>query len=104
MKEQIIKAIRSLRNNQVEPHQQVMVVMLDGKARDVKSHMRILKSFRRPYVTFRWKRGELLIDAGWVDDTPVIVFEKLKNAGKKDSLILAFDLFNALRDNAPLYT
>lgn len=102
--EQIVKTIRSLRDNNVAPHEQVMVVMLDGKARDVKNHMRILKSFRRPYVTFKWKRGELLIDAGFVDEVPVIVFEKVKNAGKKDSLILCHDLFNEMRDNAPLYT
>lgn len=102
--EQIVKTILSLRDNDVAPHEQVMVVMLDGKPRDVKNHMRIVKSFRRPYVTYKWKRGELLIDAGFIEDVPVIVFEKVKNAGKKDSLILAHDLFNVMRDNAPLYT
>ncbi|KAF4495978.1 chitin synthase [Fusarium agapanthi] len=38
------------------------------------------------------------------NDFPVIVLEKLKNGGKKDSLILCHDLFNCIRPNAPIYT
>lgn len=102
--EQIIKTIYSLRDNEVEPHQQVMCVILDGKQRDVKSHMRIIKSFRRPYVTSKFKRGELIIDAGFMENVPVICMAKVNNSGKKDSLILCHDLFNAMRENAPLYT
>ncbi|EEU39823.1 uncharacterized protein NECHADRAFT_39578 [Fusarium vanettenii 77-13-4] len=103
--EQIVKTIYSLRDNGVEPHRQVMVVILDGKPRDVKSHMtRIVSGFERPYVSLKWKKGVLRVLAGFMMDVPVIVIEKVKNAGKKDSLILCHDLFNYARDNSPLYT
>ncbi|KAJ4264278.1 hypothetical protein NW762_005474 [Fusarium torreyae] len=103
--EQIVKTIFSLRDNGVEPHKQVMVVILDGNPRDVRSHMtRMVREFKRPYVSLKWKRGVLNILAGFMEDVPVIVIEKVKNAGKKDSLILCHDLFNYPRDNSPLYT
>jgi hypothetical protein len=103
--EQIVKTIFSLRDNGVEPHKQVMVVILDGKPRDVRSHMtRMVREFQRPYVSLKWKKGVLNVLAGFMEDVPVIVIEKVKNAGKKDSLILCHDLFNFPRENSPLYT
>ncbi|KAF4436160.1 hypothetical protein F53441_13304 [Fusarium austroafricanum] len=103
--EQIVKTIFSLRDNGVEPHKQVMVVILDGKPRDVRSHMtRMVREFQRPYVSLKWKKGILNVLAGFMEDVPVIVIEKVKNAGKKDSLILCHDLFNFPRENSPLYT
>lgn len=103
--EQIVKTIFSLRDNDVEPHRQVMVVVLDGNPRDVRSHMtKIVKEFERPYVSLKWKRGVLRVLAGFMENVPVIVIEKVKNAGKKDSLILCHDLFNFPRDNSPSYT
>lgn len=102
--EQIVKTVFSLRDNGVAPHKQVMAIVLDGKQRDVKKHMRITKTFTRPYVTSKFKRNDLVINAGFMEDVPVICFEKVNNAGKKDSLILCHDLFNEMRENAPLYT
>lgn len=102
--EQIVKTVFSLRDNGTAPHKQLMCIVLDGKPRNVKQHMRITRSFRREYVTSKFTRNELIINAGFMEDVPVICFEKVKNAGKKDSLILCHDLFNVMRDNAPLYT
>lgn len=103
--EQVLKTIISLRDNDVGEHKQVMCVILDGKHREVKQHMtRVIANYRRPYVTSKFKVGELIIDAGFMEDVPVIVLEKVKNSGKKDSLILCHDLFNVMRENAPLYT
>ncbi|KAM0336040.1 hypothetical protein ACHAPQ_004529 [Fusarium lateritium] len=103
--EQIVKTIFSLRDNGVDPHRQVMVVILDGKPRDVRSHMtRMVREFQRPYVSLKWKKGVLNVLAGFMEDVPVIVIEKVKNAGKKDSLILCHDLFNYPRENSPLWT
>ncbi|KAJ4005516.1 hypothetical protein NW752_002350 [Fusarium irregulare] len=103
--EQIVKTIFSLRDNGVDPHRQVMVVILDGKPRDVRSHMtRMVREFQRPYVSLKWKKGVLNILAGFMEDVPVIVIEKVKNSGKKDSLVLCHDLFNYPRENSPLYT
>lgn len=81
--EQIVKTIYSLRDNDVGKHRQVMVVLLDGRPRDIKSHMtRIIRDFKRPYVTLKHKRGTLNITAGFANDVPVIVIEKVKNSGK----------------------
>ncbi|KAH7022052.1 chitin synthase-domain-containing protein [Ilyonectria destructans] len=103
--EQIVKTVYSLRDNGVEPHRQVMVIVLDGHPRDIRSHMtRVVREFERPYISLKWKRGILRITAGFMEDVPVIVIEKLKNAGKKDSLIFCHDLFNYPRMNSPLYT
>lgn len=82
-----------------------MCVILDGKPKDVKSHFtRLIKSCERPYVTFKFKKISLIIDIGFIEDVPVIVIEKRKNAGKKDSLILCHDLFNFPRQDIPLCT
>ncbi|PVI00100.1 glycosyltransferase family 2 protein [Periconia macrospinosa] len=103
--EQIMKTIYSLRDNDVGQHCQVMVVLLDGKHRDVRSHMtRIVRDFERPYISLKFKRGILKITAGFAQNVPVIVIEKVKNSGKKDSLVLCHDLFNVPRDNIPIYT
>lgn len=103
--EQIVKTVYSLRDNGVEPHRQVMVIVLDGNPRDIRSHMtRVIREFERPYISLKWKRGILRITAGFMEDVPVIVIEKVKNAGKKDSLIFCHDLFNHPRMNSPLYT
>ena len=86
-------------------HWQVMCVILDGRHKDVKRHFtRTIKSIERPYVTFKFKKISLMIDIGFMEDVPVIVIEKRKNAGKKDSLILCHDLFNFPRKNIPLCT
>jgi hypothetical protein len=100
--EQIVKTIFSLRDNGCEPHWQVMCVILDGKPRDIKKHMtRHVASFTRKFETIKSTIGELNIVAGFMEDVPVIVLEKVKNAGKKDSLVLCHDLFNFPRDNMP---
>ncbi|KAL5433240.1 hypothetical protein PMIN05_008452 [Paraphaeosphaeria minitans] len=103
--EQIVKTIYSLRDNDVGKHRQVMVVLLDGRHRDIRSHMtRIIRDFRRPYISLKHRRGVLKITAGFAEDVPVIVIEKMRNSGKKDSLVLCHDLFNVPRKNIPLYT
>lgn len=103
--EQIVKTVYSLRDNGVGQHKQVMVIVLDGKPRDVRSHMtEVIREFERPYVSLKWKKGVLRITVGFMEDVPVIVIEKVNNAGKKDSLVLCHDLFNHARDNSPRYT
>ncbi|KAF2138288.1 glycosyltransferase family 2 protein [Aplosporella prunicola CBS 121167] len=103
--DQIVKTIYSLRDNDVYPHRQVMVVVLDGRPRDVRRHMTfIVREFERPYVSLKHRRGVLKIAAGFMQDVPVIVIEKVKNCGKKDSLVLCHDLFNVPRENIPYYT
>lgn len=103
--EQILKCIASLRDNDLGKHRQVMVVVMDGKPKELRSEMsRVVCEYERPYHNLKYKSGSLRIAAGWISGAPVILIEKAKNCGKKDSLVLAHDLFNAPRDNMPLYT
>ncbi|KXJ86594.1 ESV-1-84 protein [Microdochium bolleyi] len=103
--EQIVKTVYSLRDNGVGQHKQLMVIVLDGNPRDVRSHMtEVIREFERPYVSLKWKKGVLRITVGFMEDVPVIVIEKVQNAGKKDSLVLCHDLFNYPRENSPRYT
>ncbi|KAK1982906.1 chitin synthase-domain-containing protein [Colletotrichum cereale] len=103
--EQLIKTVYSLRDNGCDPHKQVMCIVLDGKPRNIKSEFsRIVADFERPYHSLKYKKSTLKITAGFMQDVPVIVIEKVKNSGKKDSLVLTHDLFNAPRENMPTYT
>ncbi|KAK2040969.1 hypothetical protein LZ31DRAFT_528764 [Colletotrichum somersetense] len=103
--EQLIKTVYSLRDNGCDPHRQVMCIVLDGKPRNIKSEFsRIVADFERPYHSLKYKKSDLKVTAGFMQDVPVIVIEKVKNSGKKDSLVLTHDLFNAPRENMPTYT
>jgi len=103
--EQILKSIASLQNNDAAPHKQVMVVLLDGNPKDIRSHMtRVVAEIERPYINFKYKLSSLKVTAGWIGDAPVIVMEKRRNSGKKDSLILCHDIFNFPRQNMPSHT
>jgi len=102
---QILKCIESLRDNDLGTHRQVMVVVIDGKPKELRSEMtKVVLDYHRPHHNLKNKSSDLHILAGWMRDCPVIVIEKSKNCGKKDSLVLCHDLFNAPRSNMPLYT
>ena len=100
-----MKTINSVQKHDISPHKQVICIILDGRSRDIRSRITTpVASFRRPYITWRYQSSDLRIDAGFMDRHPIIILEKAKNAGKKDSLILCHDLFNATRSDASLYT
>lgn len=100
--EQIMKTVMSLAKSDTRPHRQVICIILDGKSRDILSKMSTVKvEFERPYVTWRGTRGDLNIHAGTIEDIPTILVQKVKNAGKKDSLILGHDIFNYPRNDMP---
>jgi chitin synthase len=65
---------------------------------------RIYRKFERPYISLKFKEGVLRLISGHMQNVPVIVIEKVKNSGKKDSLVLCHDLFNCPRDNCHQYT
>ena len=100
--EQIMKTVLSLAKGSVRPHKQVICIILDGKPRDILSKMSAVKTtIKLPYTTWKRERGELNIYAGLIEGTSVILVEKVKNAGKKDSLVLGHDLFNYPREDMP---
>ncbi|KAF4584404.1 ESV-1-84 protein [Ophiocordyceps camponoti-floridani] len=105
--EQILKALDGLRDNVVLPDRQVVVIVLDGKPKDGLRHgfSTVVSDFSRPYRSLRGRFGILRITAGFFPrDLPVMLIEKDGNGGKKDTLVLALDLFNYPRDDMPAYT
>ncbi len=103
--EQISKCISSLRDNDLGKHRQVMVVIMDGKPKNLRSGMsRVVFEEKRPYRNLKYTLVQLHITAGWLHQTAAILIEKAINCGKKDSLILCHDLFNFPRDNMPSYS
>lgn len=100
--EQILKTVYSLARATTQPHKQVICVILDGKPRDILGKMSQVKmTVQRPYTTWRGIRGEIIVNAGYVEEIPIVLVQKIKNAGKKDSLILGHDLFNYPRKDMP---
>lgn len=103
--EQIMKTVKSLLDQELSPHKQVICVIMDGTNQPLKSHFSgVSHTMHRPYVTWQAKRGELALYAGWIEDVPMILIEKRLNGGKKDSLILGHRLFNCPSDSAHIYT
>lgn len=100
--EQIRKTVLSLVRGSLRPHKQAVCVILDGKPIDLLSKIFVIQTtITLPYTTWKRERGELNIHAGIIEGTAVILIEKKKNAGKKDSLILGHDLFNYPREDMP---
>lgn len=103
--EQILKSIRGLRNNVGDPHRQVVAIVLDGQPKELRGEFsRVVAEFSRPYHSLKCKSGTLRVTAGFWQELPVIMMEKGQNSGKKDSLVLAHDLFNCPRDDMGEYT
>ena len=102
---QIMRTISSIIEHSPTPHKMVLCIILDGKPQNIRSYFtRTVRTLRRPYQTWKFKHGEVNIYTGFMEEVPVIMFEKIRNAGKKDSLILCHDLFDVMRDNASVYT
>ena len=102
---QIMRTITSVIRFSTKPHKMILVVILDGKPQSILPHFTsFVSSMRRPYQTWKQAHGELNIYAGFMEQIPVILLEKIRNAGKKDSLILCNDLFNVIRDKASVYS
>ena len=100
--EQIMRTINSVIDNAPQKHHMAMVIMLDGKPQKILRHFtEVNQIIHRPYRTWRHAHNEVNIYTGLMKEIPIIMFEKIGNAGKKDSLILCHDLFNHMRENVP---
>ena len=100
--EQIMRTINSVINNAPQKHHMAMVIMVDGRPQKILRHFtEVNQIIHRPYRTWRHAHNEVNIYTGLIKGMPIIMFEKIANAGKKDSLILCHDLFNHMRENVP---
>lgn len=103
--DQILKTINSLVAQELGSHLQVICVIVDGKNPELLPHFTtVTNSFRQAYTTWKGGNSEMDVHAGFIGPTPIIYMRKIRNAGKKDSLIMGHDLFNFPRKNMPILT
>lgn len=103
--DQILKTINSLVGQELGSHLQVICVIVDGKNPELLPHFTtVTNSFRQAYTTWKGGNSEMDVHAGFIGPTPIIYMRKIRNAGKKDSLIMGHDLFNFPRKNMPILT
>lgn len=99
-KEQIDVTINSSMDNQIGQHRQLICVICDGLDVNVQDDLtETLHESTEAYVSWKQEHNELRITYGKIKDTPCVIMKKVKNQGKKDTLIVSHDIFNHPRTN-----
>jgi len=85
-------------DNAVRPQDfNIIAIMADGF--DVEDDVIVQESVCRvedsPYFSWKIRESAFRVHFGFRMGHPIMIVRKVKNAGKKDSLIFAFDLFNS---------
>lgn len=85
-------------DNPVRPQDfNIIAIMADGF--DVEDDVIIQDTICRvddsPYFSWKIRESAFRLQFGYRMGCPIMIVRKVKNAGKKDSLIFAFDLFNS---------
>ncbi|SPO30524.1 uncharacterized protein UTRI_06454 [Ustilago trichophora] len=87
-----------IHDNPVRPQDfNIIAIMADGF--DVEDDVIIQETICRvddsPYFSWKIRESAFRLQFGYRMGLPIMIVRKVKNAGKKDSLIFAFDLFNS---------
>jgi chitin synthase len=100
--EEIAYTMDSIVYNSVKKYQMLVVIICDGYIPQVDSLMDTKKSVESNLKYRSWKDADVECEVvyGYRGRTPLIIIKKSKNMEKKDSLILAYDVFNLPRSNA----
>lgn len=97
------ETVDSIINNDVENLKYMVCLIADGKKK-VEELMTLLDegsvSVEHTLTSWNSITYSVQIVFGFRKNVPCLLIAKDKNIGKRDSIILAFDLFNHLRDNA----
>lgn len=93
--DQIQKTLNSLVDNNIEHYSQLIAIICDGKDVGVMNILTpAIVSEKINYTTWKQTDNSITVSYCGYKNTPCVVMMKSKNQGKKDSLILAFDIFN----------
>jgi len=80
----------------------ILCLISDGKKNNIiETFTQILLQYDIDYVSWKNDENILSITYGYINDTPCLFLNKTKNMGKRDSLIIAYDIFNIPRNNLP---
>ncbi|TKY87605.1 hypothetical protein EX895_003619 [Sporisorium graminicola] len=87
-----------IQDNPVRPQDfNIIAIMADGF--DVEDDVIVQETICRvedsPYFSWKIRESAFRLQFGFRMGHPIMIVRKVKNAGKKDSLIFAFDLFNS---------
>ncbi|GAC76239.1 chitin synthase/hyaluronan synthase [Moesziomyces antarcticus T-34] len=87
-----------IQDNPVRPQDfNIIAIMADGF--DVEDDVIVQETICRvedsPYFSWKIRESAFRLQFGYRMNHPIMIVRKVKNAGKKDSLIFAFDLFNS---------
>ena len=98
-KEQVTGTITSIIQNVQRPMNNVLCVICDGKDVCIQDVMTVMAEETVQYMSWKEHLITVQIWYGKVDSVPCMVMLKRQNQGKRDSLIVAHDLFNYPRHN-----
>lgn len=98
-KEQVHQTITSIIKNVKKPINNLVCVICDGKDIGIGDILTVLTEDTLEYVSWKDQTINMSVTYGKVDNVPCMVMLKMQNQGKRDSLIVAHDLFNYPRTN-----
>lgn len=98
--DQVKVTIESIIANNLENNTNLICIITDGAETNVDDNLTKLVG-RFEYVYTSWKQQNNFLDVvfGFIDQTPCVIIHKKFNMGKKDSLIIAHDMFNYARSS-----
>jgi cellulose synthase/poly-beta-1,6-N-acetylglucosamine synthase-like glycosyltransferase len=100
--EEIIYTMDSIIHNSIKMYQMLVVIVCDGHIPEVDSLVDIKLAVESNLKYRSWKGADVGCEVvyGYRGKTPLVIIKKDRNMEKKDSLILAYDVFNQPRTNA----
>jgi chitin synthase len=101
--EEIVYTMDSIIYNSTKMYQMLVIIICDGYISKVDSLIDTKKSVESSLKYRSWKDADVECEVvyGYRGGMPLIIVKKDKNMEKKDSLILAYDLFSPPRRDAP---
>lgn len=99
--EQVSKTVDSIINCQTGTNDKVICVISDGMKMYEELFTSIEQTTDGYYQSWKNETVHIKLYYGFRNDQQMIVMHKIKNMGKKDSIILVNDLFNVARSKLP---
>lgn len=102
-KDQIDGTIKSIINdNKCDECKNLICVICDGKPINIEDSLtNTIETFDIEYISWKQVKNTLKITSGYIDNIPCIIMKKIKNQGKRDTLIIGHDIFNFPREDLP---
>lgn len=99
-KEQIDGTVNSVIANDIGEHTNLLLIFCDGLDVDIQESLtQVIEVVEETYVSWKEIHNSVTVTYGMINDSPCIIMKKSKNQGKRDTLIVAHDIFNFPRTN-----